>query len=156
MFLNGSITGIPCGIGPAPDLQLIKSQLRTIIINNNSRLASTALVLFGLLSSASVCAGDVHDCTVTVDAEISRLLVQARFASGVESVTARSRGAGKFLLDAHDRSHDALIRVHDRHMLLPRADIRWINHTVDPRKVAKAERRNITLAPTNIVVAPAA
>ena len=50
---------------------------------------------------------------------MSWLTVEARFGTAIDSVTARSRSAGKFLTDARSCDSDADIRLRNRRMMLP-------------------------------------
>ena len=85
---------------------------------------------------------------------MSRLWVEARFSHPVNSVTARSRDAGKFLLDVRDCGNDQPIRMRNRRMLLPQRGIRCMNYTVDLERAAKEHRYGKLLAPENIIVSP--
>jgi len=96
----------------------------------------------------------VHDYTVTIDYSMTNLWVEARFRHPVESVTARSRDAGKFLVDVRGCDSTSNIRLRNRRMLLPEDGITCLNYTVDLGRAAKENRQNRTLSAQNIVVSP--
>ena len=95
-----------------------------------------------------------HYYTVTVDYSMSWLWVEARFDSAVESVTARSRNAGKHLADVRSCDGDAEIRMRNRRMMLPAGGVRCLNYTVDLKRAAGEYRNAGELAAQNIVVSP--
>lgn len=95
-----------------------------------------------------------HFYTITVDYTLSRLSVEARFGYPIKSVTARSRNAGRYLLDVRECGDDANIRMRNRRMMLPDNGIECLNYTVDLERAAKEYRYAKDLAPQNIVVSP--
>jgi len=97
---------------------------------------------------------DVHEYSVSVDYSLSRLWVEARFASPVESVTARSSDAGKFLIDVRGCDVDKKIRMRNRRMMLPEDGIRCINYAVDLARAARHDRSYRDLAVGNTIVSP--
>jgi hypothetical protein len=113
----------------------------------------TALLLLALGDSVSAAAPS-HYYTVTVDYSMSWLWVEARFDSPVESVTARSRNAGKYLADVRSCDSEADIRMRNRRMMLPEGGIRCLNYTVDLKRAAAEYRNARELAAQNIVVSP--
>ena len=114
-----------------------------------------ALALMLIMSGASVSAEPVtHHYTVHVDYLMSRLWVEARFSHPVDSVAARSRDAGKFLLDVRSCADDQQIRMRNRRMMLPEHGISCMNYTVDLERAAKEHRYEKMLAPENIIVSP--
>jgi hypothetical protein len=119
---------------------------------NALRLLPLLLMLAGRAVSAEPMQ---HDYTVTVDYLMSRLWVEARFTRPVESVIARSRDAGKFLLDVRGCSDAQQIRMRNQRMMLPEHGISCMNYTVDLARAAKAHRFSKTLSPENIIVSPA-
>lgn len=124
------------------------SKLRLTITNSVFALAM-------LLSCRAVLADSArHFYTVTVDSTLSRLVVEARFEHPVHTVTARSRNAGRFLLDARRCDEDAEIRLRSRRMVLPAEGIRCLDYTVDLRGAAGQYRNNRNLAANNRVVSP--
>jgi hypothetical protein len=95
-----------------------------------------------------------HSYTVTVDSALSRLWVEARFEHPVSTVTARSKHAGRYLLDAEGCDEDAEIRLRHRRILLPERGIRCLKYTVDLERAAEQYRNNRKLAANNRVVSP--
>ena len=95
-----------------------------------------------------------HRYTVSVDYSMSRLWVEARFGKPVDSVIARSRDAGDFLIDVRGCSDAQQIRMHNNRMMLPEHGISCMNYTVDLARAAKAHRFGKMLAPENIIVSP--
>jgi hypothetical protein len=113
----------------------------------------TALLLLGFGNSVPA-APSTHFYTVTVDYSMSRLWVEARFDHPVDSVTARSRNAGKHLTDARSCDRDADIRMRNRRMMLPEGGVRCLNYTVNLKRAAEEYRNARELVPQNIVVSP--
>lgn len=111
------------------------------------------LPILWLCSSASA-ETVTHHYTITIDYTLSRLSVEARFNHPVKSVTARSRDAGKFLLDVRECGDDTNIRMRNRRMMLPDNGIQCLNYTVDLEKAAKEYRHATLLAKSNIIVSP--
>ena len=113
------------------------------------------LVLLFLGTSGPASAEPItHQYTVSVDYSMSRLWVEARFSHAVDSVTARSRDAGKFLLDVRGCGDDQQIRIRNRRMMLPEHGISCMNYTVDLERAAKEHRYGSLLASDNIIVSP--
>ncbi len=106
-----------------------------------------------LLASASA-AGVTHHYTVTVDYSMSWLWVEARFSRPVDTVTARSRDAGRYLEDVRGCSEDTQIRMRNRRMMLPEGGVRCLNYTVDLKRAASEYRNSRNLAPQNVVASP--
>lgn len=108
-----------------------------------------------LCCSASASAEPItHLYTITVDYTLSRLSVEARFAHPIKSVTARSRNAGRYLLDVRECGDDANIRMRNRRMMLPDNGIDCLNYTVDLERAAREYRYARALSPQNIVASP--
>lgn len=116
-----------------------------------------ALTILAALSlSAAATAEDVtHYYTVTVDYSMSWLWVEARFSRPVDTVTARSRSAGRYLEDVRGCDEDPRIRMRNRRMMLPEGGVRCLNYTVDLKRAASEYRNSRDLAAQNIVVSPA-
>lgn len=72
----------------------------------------------------------------------------------VDSVTARSRDAGKYLIDARDCDSAEQISMKNRRMLLPAHGIRCMNYTVDLGRAARQERHNRSSLPGSVIVSP--
>ena len=112
--------------------------------------AATMLCFGGSALAASV----THNYTVTVDYSLSRLLIEARFEHPVDSITARSREAGKFLLDVRDCDDDQQIKMRNRRMMLPEHGISCLNYSVDLQRAAQENRNSELLLPGNIIASP--
>jgi hypothetical protein len=97
---------------------------------------------------------DIHYYTITIDYTLTRLWAEARFRPSVDTVTARSHDAGKFLIDARDCENAEQIRMRNRRMLLPAQGISCMNYTVDLERAARQERLNRSLLPGNIIASP--
>jgi hypothetical protein len=95
-----------------------------------------------------------HYYTITVDYTLSRLSVEARFNHPVTSVTARSRNAGRYLLDVRECGDDTNIRMRNRRMMLPDDGIQCLNYTVDLERAAQEYRFASELDRQNIVASP--
>ena len=96
----------------------------------------------------------IHNYTVSVDYSLSQLWVEARFSHAVDSVTARSRDAGRYLADVRGCDTTSSIRMRNRRVMLPEDGITCLNYTVDLGRAAEDNRQNRTLDPGNIVVSP--
>lgn len=107
-----------------------------------------------LLSTPAGAERVTHDYTVTVDYSMSWLWVEARFSRPVDTVTARSRNAGRYLEDVRGCNEDPQIRMRNRRMMLPDGGVRCLNYTVDLNRAADEYRNSRNLAPQNIVVSP--
>ena len=130
--------------------------LRTIIIyamRKATFLVSTVLTCWAAQASAAT-----HEYVVTIDADMGRMTVAATFGESVRSIGVRSRDASDYLSEARNCSTDdeRRLRARDRRMLLPRTGISCLTYTVDLARAARNERRNASLAASNIIVSPAA
>jgi len=96
-----------------------------------------------------------HYYTVTVDYSLSRLWVEAHFSRPTDSITARSRNAGKYLLDVRGCGQKPNIRLRNRRMMLPEGGIQCLKYTVDLKRAATEYRSSRFLDEDNIVVSPA-
>jgi hypothetical protein len=126
--------------------------------NKKKCVCRKPLLMLGLALVASAEGAEpatkVHRYTISVDYALSRLWVEARFASTIDSVRAKSRDAGKFLIDVRDCDSDLRIRMRNRRMLLPEGGIRCLNYTVDLAKAAKFNKNYRGLSAGNIIVSP--
>lgn len=114
-----------------------------------------AAALAGCLAAATAAhAGEVHEYRVAIDPAMARMQVSARFASRVDSITARSNDAGEFLIEAWDCGAATPIRMRNQRMLLPVDGIRCMNYTVDLERASRQHRYNRMLEPDNVVVSP--
>lgn len=126
------------------------------MILKRSEISIIALVFAAILTSRTAIAEDtVHSYAVVVDDSLDRLQVEAEFSRPVTSVSARSRSAGRFLLDARDCREQNKIRLRNRRMMLPEAGIRCLRYTVDLQRAAKEYRSAASLHGDNIVASPA-
>jgi hypothetical protein len=96
-----------------------------------------------------------HQYRVSIDAGMNRMAVEARFASPVDAVAARSGDAGEFLIEVRDCDDAAPIRLRNQRMMLPAGGIRCMNYTVDLDEAARSVDHNRSLAPGNMVASPA-
>lgn len=117
-------------------------------------MASTWLLLVSSYFSTAMADTVVHNYTVTVDYSLSQLWVEARFSHPVDSVTARSRDAGRYLIDVRGCDDTSSIRMRNRRMMLPDNGISCLNYTVDLERAANDNRQNRTLDSSNVVVSP--
>jgi hypothetical protein len=112
----------------------------------------------GLLASMSwrdaTAEAVVHHYTVTLDYSMKHLWVEARFGYAVDSVTARARDAGKFLLDVRGCDDTSSIRMRNRRMMLPDDGISCLKYTIDLERAAKDNRQNRNLRDDNMIVSP--
>lgn len=126
--------------------------MRPLLPQRASCLCAAALA--ACLGCSSANAGEVHEYRVEIDPSLSRMQVAARFGSPVDTVTARSRDAGEFLIEARDCRDPTPIRLRNRRMMLPQDGIRCMNYTVDLEGAASHGRYNRALADGNVVVSP--
>ncbi len=82
-------------------------------------IVASCVALALLVIGRPAVAAELHEYTVTVDYLLSRLWVEARFDSPVSSITARSRNAGKYLLDVRGCEDPPQIWLRNRRMMLP-------------------------------------
>lgn len=96
----------------------------------------------------------LHDYNVTVDAALTELRVEARFATPTTTVNARARDAGRFIADVRDCDADRPLTLRNGRLQLPDVGIRCISYRVDLEAAAAEERRNLSLADDNVLVSP--
>jgi len=118
----------------------------------NAKTIVAVLVL--CCSQAAIADSVTHQYTVTVDYALSRLWVEARFEHPVRTITARSKYAGRYLIDVRGCDDDADIRMRNRRMMLPAHGIACLNYTVDLDAAAQQYRNNRNLADNNRIVSP--
>jgi hypothetical protein len=128
--------------------------LRTIIIYTTLTRLSRSFAAFALLFGLAASAAEVHEYTVTLDASLDRLRVEAHFASALDSISARDTSAADFLLDARECQGNTRLRTNDRHLRLPNNGISCLTYVVDLARAASADPRNRVLAKKNIVASP--
>ncbi|MDH4073960.1 MAG: hypothetical protein OEV41_12735 [Gammaproteobacteria bacterium] len=99
-------------------------------------------------------AAPAHRYTVSVDGSLQWLQVEARFGHAVDSVTARSRGASRFLGEVQGCERETSIRMRNRRMMLPDGGIRCLRYTVDLDRAGSENRNARYLSPQNAIVSP--
>lgn len=122
-------------------------------LNGAPAVLPVALILLAGPAPEAAAAG-AHVYTVSIDHAMSTLRVEARFSPGVDLVSARSRHAGKLLIDARACGGAEKIRLRRRRMLLPTGDVHCMTYTVDLERAARRERPNRYLLPDNVIVSP--
>ncbi len=111
-------------------------------------------IAVALIPASSAYANERHVYNISVDYALSRLFIEARFAHPVTSITARSRDAGKYLVDVRGCDQQRNIRMRNRRMMLPQGGIDCIYYTVDLSKAARHDRNYRDLAVGNAIIAP--
>lgn len=119
------------------------------------RIVRTAAIAL-LFATPLAHAATVHRYTVTVDESLSQMSVEAQFEGIVKSVAARSRRAGRYLLDFRNCDQTPQIRLRNHRLIVPAEGIRCMAYTVDLQAAAAAERHNRALAQGNVVISPSA
>ena len=125
---------------------------------SEARRAMQALLLVaaaGFGARAAAAAAPDYRYTVIVDESLEWLWVEARFGHPVESVTARSRGAGKYLAEVEGCGQDPSIRMRNRRMMLPEGGVTCLRYTVDLAGAGRENRNAAKLAPQNVIASPA-
>ncbi len=115
-------------------------------------MLTAVITLIGTTAASAV----THEYVVTVDSDMRRMQVEARFGAPVVKVTARSDDAGDFLSEVSNCENAERIRVRRQRILLPRGGLSCLRYSVNLEKAAAAERRNASLSEANIIVSPAA
>jgi hypothetical protein len=117
----------------------------------NTTTTLAALAAFLLSSSAGAA---THYYTVTVDDGLQTLDVEAHYDHSIDTITARSRSAGKYLSWVSGCGEDPEIRMRNRRMLLPQGGLSCVTYSVDLQAAAGEYRNSPNLARQNIVVSP--
>ncbi len=125
-----------------------------MIIINKLAVPITVSLLAAVLTGPITAAAVEHRYTVTIDADLRRLRVAARFARSVTRVVARSARAAAFLDDPRNCATDERLTTRGRRLLLPAAGIDCLSYSIDLYAAAREDRRNATLSPTNVIVSP--
>lgn len=107
-----------------------------------------------VLATPATAAPAAHQYRVAIEADLSEMRVEARFAEAVDSVTAKSKDAGSYLLAAEDCEAQSPIRLRNRRMMLPSSGIRCMSYSVDLAAAAARAEHNRALAPGNVIVSP--
>lgn len=116
------------------------------------------LGLILLACCATKVSAATHEYVVTIDADMQRMSVAATFGEPVRTIKVRSRDASDYVSNARDcgANDEHRLRVRNRNMTLPRAGLTCLTYTVNLARAARNERRNASLAASNIIVSPAA
>ena len=114
-------------------------------------LALAVAMLHAVAANAST-----NEYVVTVDEDMRRMQVEARFGEPVGNLSARSADAGHFLSSARNCDNDEPVRLHRRRLRAPDGGLSCLRYTVDLASAAAAERRNASLSEVNFIVSPAA
>lgn len=128
--------------------------LRTIIISNMTRVGSI-LALATAIFNADAAGAATNEYVVTVDEDMRRMQVEARFSMPVDNISARSSDARDFLSNARNCDNDEPLRLRWRRLRLPDEGLSCLHYTVDLVSAAAAERRNSSLSEANFIVSPA-
>lgn len=128
--------------------------LRTIIISRRAIPTIATLLAPALLAAPVSAAAASHAYGVLVDADLSRIVVTARFAAPTRNISARASNADRYLLAAEDCDSGEALRPRGRRLQLPDDGIRCLKYSIDLGKAAAEDRRNDFLQDSNIVVSP--
>ena len=109
--------------------RFVKKFLRTILISGVT-IAPLAVVAADDL-------GGRHQYVVRVDSSLESMTVTARFADPVDSVSARSRDAGRYLTFARNCTDDSPLRIRNQRLMLPRSGLSCLEYGVDLRDAAR-------------------
>ena len=112
------------------------------------------IIIAALCALAAPAGAATHQYTVTVDEAMHSLTVEARYEHAIDTVTARSRSAGKYLSNVSACGEDIEIRMRNRRMLLPQGGLSCLTYSVDLERAASEYRNSPNLADDNIVVSP--
>ncbi|MDH3804624.1 MAG: hypothetical protein OEU90_04025, partial [Gammaproteobacteria bacterium] len=105
--------------------------MRTIIIQKRRQAVFIGVLCVALIGIASPASAAIHIYTIEVDAALSRMEVVARFAAPANAISARSRDAGRFLLDARDCDNGDQISNRGRRLTISGNGIRCLSYAVD-------------------------
>lgn len=119
-----------------------------------ARLATATTPLLLLAAAAAAAAPAVHEYRVSVDRDLATIEVDAHFAAPVDTITARSSDAGRYLRDFVNCDRDPQIRMRNHRMILPADGIRCMRYSVDLRAASRDERHNRSLADGNLIASP--
>jgi len=111
-------------------------------------LLGPCVARYGMASPA------VQRYTISLDAGLSTMTVEARYASPVFGVRARSGSAGRYLAAASDCDTNRVIRLRNRRMLLPDSGIDCLHYTVDFAGAARHDNRYRDIEAANAIVSP--
>ena len=95
-----------------------------------------------------------HRYRLTVNENLSRLTVEARFDAPVFGIRAGSRRAERYLQGARDCESGVPLYPYGRRLRLPADGVDCLGYSVDLAAAARDERRNRDLAAGNVMVSP--
>ncbi len=128
--------------------------MRTIIINEKRFAIIAGAVFSTMFLSIAAHANVLHQYTVSIDAALETMHVEARYGAPVEDIRARSRDASRFVGSSRDCDSDKTLAIDGRQLDIPETGVSCLSYVVDLGRAAAAERRNAGLASGNIVVSP--
>jgi hypothetical protein len=128
--------------------------MRTIIINEMRSVINVGTALIATLWSFAAHASVVHEYSVSINASLETMRVEARFGAPVENIRARSRDASRFIGNILDCDSQESLERNGRQLEIPGDGLSCLSYVVDLARAAAAERRNKGLAAGNIVVSP--
>lgn len=112
-----------------------------------------ALILAGLLVPGPGSAGE-HVYSVAIDAALARMTVEARFASRVGRISARSRDARKYLDTARDCAANRPLYPQGRRLVMATGPLYCLRYSVDLAAAARGGRLGSRSGPDTIAVSP--
>ncbi|MDJ0918766.1 MAG: hypothetical protein QNJ05_13445, partial [Woeseiaceae bacterium] len=101
-----------------------------------------------------VAAEAAHEYTVRIDPELVTIEVEARFSEPVRRVSAGTRDAARYLLDASDCESGRTLDSNQWRIALPDRGGRCLRYRFDLRRAALDDRRNDLLDESNVLVSP--
>jgi hypothetical protein len=117
--------------------------LRTIIINKQ-RITTVSTIMPGIaLLLAWTAASAAHEYTFSVDEKLENMSVEARFDRPIDSLSARSRDAARYLQGVIDCDTGRELAARGRSLRLPSGGIRCVRYSVS---LAPAERGDDRIA----------
>lgn len=130
-----------------------ESMTRTVS-GDRKTICMPLIFLVGAFAATPALGDTTHHYTVTVDDDLERLHVEARFSKPVSRIRARSRNASRYISDVRDCDDENSVRVRSRRMALPAGGIRCLDYSVDLEAAASGGRNNRTLAEHNFIASP--
>ena len=128
--------------------------MRTIIISKCRNPKTLAYAAAGLLIVAWSTVPAAHVYTISVDDDLRRMTVEARYDRPVNYIAARSRSARRYLDDAENCDTGAKIKSRGRSLKLPPEGLECLSYTVNLRGAARTAGLSGILDRSNIVVSP--
>jgi len=128
--------------------------LRTIIISRTPTPIFFALLALIQLTVTVSAAAESHSYEVSLDADLRRIEVTARFSAQTDDIFARASRASRYLLNAENCDSGEQLRSRGRRLQLPDEGVRCLQYSVDLGKAVREDPRNNSLQPGNVVVSP--